>query len=168
MTTTSLSNQAAGDAIEACNRLLLEEMRIVGQYGGAIHAVPRPDMTEGLLKVQYAHERAAGLLRTSLLELGCLSCEAMDIWSDAPAVEVEREDSGKWEHCDLSAMQACEGDCFTRYASLLRRADVPHACRELIRMELLPLPPRNIEILRSVAAIRNLAFSRSPFGQNDW
>lgn len=169
MTTNHPREQADAVVLETDNLLLFEELRLIERYTAVIRHVPQEDMVEGLLKAQAAHEWAASLLRTDLLETGGPAWEAACRWETLSAECKEAEAAGEAAaSCTLTALRRGEERCFERYATLMAREDVPQVCKDLVRTELLPVPLRNLEILRCVEALRELRFSRSPFGQSHW
>ena len=70
MTTQPVPDPSVCECIRIYTQLLREEINIVGRYAKAIHESVQEDVIDGLLKVQREHERAVGLLRTSLLDMG--------------------------------------------------------------------------------------------------
>jgi hypothetical protein len=162
MSTQPVPDPRLCDCIRTCNRLLREEIIIVGKYASAIREAVQEDVVDGLLKAQRAHERAIGLLRTSLLDMGGQTWQQPSDWgmlADDEGGEALADDGA----CDLDALLACEERAFERYTLIVANENTLRECKKLIRAELLPATQRNLEILRSVAALNHLRLSRSPF-----
>jgi len=148
------------DCIHTCNDLLREEVAMVRMYGRAIRATQRRPISEGLLKVQAAHERAVNLLRTKLLDVGGISWDQDCHWG-----EIAEEEANHLEEHDsdlsLEAFYLREERALERYMSILDREMRMLGCKGLIRAELLPLTRRSIDTLRALSAVERS--SVSPF-----
>ncbi len=129
-------------------------------YGRATRATRRRPISEGLFKVQAAHERAVDLLRTKLLDVGGISWEQDCRWGEISEETADFQEDPALV-LSLDALQSREERALERYTSVLESEKRMLGCKGLIRAELLPLTRRSIDILHALSAVERS--SVSPF-----